>query len=255
MMQCLFRSTCILLVVSLLGGCKIDLYSGLPEDEANRMLALLMLRHIDAEKHVLKGDTVTIRVEKSQFVNAVELLRQNGLPRKSSVTVQELFPSGQLVTSPAQEQAKIIFLKEQELGGMLRSMDGVIDAQVSIAESLGSNRYDPPTRSASVFVKYSPDRNLESRETDIRSLIMKAVPNLPADNITVVMQRADYRYLVASPSTPSTPSTLSTSSGDAATHAAPTGRHRLWLAAPLCALALAVAAAAALAWRRRRKRA
>ncbi|HWX12126.1 MAG TPA: type III secretion inner membrane ring lipoprotein SctJ [Trinickia sp.] len=247
MIRCLSRPACILLVASFLGGCKVDLYSGLPEGEANRMLALLMLRHIDAEKKTLKGDTVTIRVEKAQFVNAVELLRQNGLPRKSAVTVQELFPSGQLVTSPAQEQAKIIFLKEQELGTMLRSMDGVIDAQVSIAESAGPNRYDPPTRSASVFVKYSPDRNLESRETDIRSLIMKGVPNLQADNITVVMQRADYRYLLASPSRPS---------GDAAAHA-PAVRHRLWLVAPLFAVALALVATAAamFALRRRRKRA
>lgn len=245
MMRRLSRSACILLAVSVLAGCKVDLYSDLPEGEANRMLALLMLRNIEAEKKVLKGDTVTIRVEKAQFVNAVELLRQNGLPRKSPVTVQELFPSGQLVTSPAQEQAKIIFLKEQELGSMLRSMDGVIDAQVSIAESPGPNRYDPPTRSASVFVKYSPDRNLESRETDIRSLIMKGVPNLQADNITVVMQRADYRYLPASP----------TKQSEDATAHAPAGRNRLWLAVPLFALALVVTAAVILTLRRRRKRA
>jgi type III secretion protein J len=245
MTQRLSRTACILLAALLLCGCKIDLYSGLPEGEANRMLALLMLRHIDAEKKVLKGDAVTIRVEKAQFVNAVELLRQNGLPRQSPVTVQELFPSGQLVTSPAQEQAKIIFLKEQELGSMLRSMDGVIDAQVSIAESPGANRYDPPTRSASVFIKYSPDRNLESRETHIRSLIMKGVPNLQADNIMVIMQRADYRYL---------PGTSNRPSGDTAAHTSAPG-HRLWLAVPLSALAIAVTAAATFALRRRRKRA
>jgi type III secretion protein J len=243
MMRRFVRLGCIVIAVSLLGGCKIELYGNLPESEANRMLALLMLHHIDAEKKTLKGDTATIRVEEAQFVNAVELLRQNGLPRKRPVTVQDLFPPGQLVTSPAQEQAKIIYLKEQGLDNMLRSMDGVIDAQVTIAESPSANRYDPPTPSASVFVKYSPDRNLENRETEIRELILKGVPGLTAEHISVVMQRADYRYLVTPPRE---------RTGDALSRA-PTAARRAWLVALLAAALLVIAGAAVFALRRRRK--
>ncbi|MGE8357613.1 MAG: EscJ/YscJ/HrcJ family type III secretion inner membrane ring protein, partial [Microvirgula sp.] len=77
-----------------------------------------------------------------------------------------LFPSGQLVTSPAQEQAKILYLKEQLLEKMLRGMDGVVSAQVSIAESVGQHRREPPSLSASVFIKHSPEVNLANREAD-----------------------------------------------------------------------------------------
>ncbi|MEX3956748.1 type III secretion system inner membrane ring lipoprotein SctJ [Trinickia sp. EG282A] len=240
---------CIVLAVSLLGGCKIELYSNLPEGEANTMLALLLLRHIDAEKEILKHDTATILVDKSQFVNAIELLRQNGLPRASVVTVQDLFPSGQLVSSPAQEQAKIVFLKEQALVNMLRGIDGVIDAEVAIAESPSPNRYDPPIPSASVFIKYSPDRNLEGRETDIRSLVLKGVPGLSPANISVVMQRADYRYL------PGAPHETAAVSETAPARAPAAPRRGGWFAILLVmATALAGAAAAASVWLFRRRR-
>jgi type III secretion protein J len=224
------------LAASLLGGCKIELYSNLPEREANTMLALLLLRHIDAEKKILKGDTAAILVDKAQFVNAIELLRQNGLPRNNVVTVQDLFPSGQLVTSPAQEQAKIVYLKEQGIANMLRRMDGVIDAEVAIAESPSANRYEPPIPSASVFIKYSPDRNLENREMDIRSLVLKGVPGLIPANISVVMQRADYRYLPGSTDDASASET-------APSRASPT--HRAGFATVLVIATLLVGAAAA----------
>ncbi|KAB7897040.1 type III secretion protein SsaJ [Serratia sp. Leaf50] len=177
-----------------LTGCKVDLYSGLTEADANQMLALLMLRNIDSEKQVVKENNVTVRVEQSQFVDAVEVLRQHGLPAKPTDSMNEIFPAGQLVTSPVQEQAKINYLKEQLLEKMLRAMDGVVSAQVSIAESISSNRRDVPIPSASVFIKFSPGINMFSREGDIRNLIFKGVPNMRAENISVVLQSTDYRY-------------------------------------------------------------
>ncbi|MDM5065366.1 type III secretion inner membrane ring lipoprotein SctJ [Aeromonas salmonicida] len=182
------------LLVLCLAGCKAELYSGLSEEEANQMLALLMLRGIDSEKQVIKPGNVTLNVDKARFADAVEILRQQGLPRQRTETIGDLFPSGQLVTSPAQEQAKINYLKEQTLEKMLRGMDGVINAQVSIAESVSHNRRETPRPSASVFIKYSPGVNMTHRETDIRRLIQKGVPNLAVENISVVLQATDYRY-------------------------------------------------------------
>lgn len=189
-----------LLLASLcLTGCKVDLYSGLSEDEANQMLALLMLRHLNAEKRVIKEGNVAIRVEKTQFIDAVEVLRQHGLPSKRTESMTDLFPSGQLVTSPAQEQAKISYLKEQLLEKMLRGIDGVVSAQVSIAEGVSHNRREPPTPSASVFIKHSPSINLQNWETDIRRLMYNGIPNLRPENISVVLQAADYRFQPAAP--------------------------------------------------------
>lgn len=120
-------------LLPLLSGCKSELYSKLDEKEANQMMALLIYNNIPADKRVEK-EGVTLLVERERFVDAVEVLRQNGLPRRKTVTMQELFPSGQLVTSPEQEEAKLNFLKSQQIEKMLGSMDGVINAEVSVAE-------------------------------------------------------------------------------------------------------------------------
>ena len=184
-------------LVLMLTACKIDLYNKLSEEEANQMLALLILRHIDAEKQAGKSGDITLKVEKDQFVNAVEILRQYGYPKRKTDTIADLFPSGQLVTSPAQEHAKMTYLKEQQLEKMLNSMDGVIQAQVSIAEGMASDNAasEVPAPSAAVFIKYSPEANLTNREAEIKSLIHDGIPNLHPENISIVLQAADYRYL------------------------------------------------------------
>ncbi|MHC8397981.1 type III secretion system inner membrane ring lipoprotein SctJ [Pseudomonas sp. MDT1-17] len=237
-MSHLSRLGCVSVLALMLLGCKIELYTELSEAEANHMLALLLLRNIDARKETTKGGGVTIKVNQAQFVNAVELLRQDGLPHKKVATMEDLFPSGQLVTSPVQEHAKILYLKEQQLEKMLQAMDGVIIAQVSIGEGLNQNPRTPSKPSASVFVKYSPERNLLNREMAIKSLIHTSVPNLPIESISVVLQAADYRYK---------PRTQE----DTDPQDAPWGwleRNRLLLTALLVALGLALASVCFRKW-------
>ena len=186
---------CLLLgVLPLLAGCKSELYSKLDETEANQMLALLIYNKIPADKEVSK-EGISLRVEEDRFVDAVEVLRQNGLPRHKTVTMQDLFPSGQLVSSPEQEEAKLSYLKSQQLEKMLASMDGVITAEVSVAEPRTQDGEAPPPASAAVFIKYSPDVNLPAKEAEIRSLVCNGIPGLTPDRVTLTLQRAEYRYL------------------------------------------------------------
>lgn len=191
----------LLCLLPLLTACKRELYSKLDETEANQMLALLIYNKIPADKEAAK-EGATLRVDEEHFVNAVEVLRQNGLPRRKTVTMQDLFPSGQLVSSPKQEEAKLTFLKGQQLEKMLASMDGVITAEVSVAEARTADGESPSPTSAAVFVKYSPEVNLATREADIRALVRGAIPGLAPERITLTLQRAEYRYLPApAPST------------------------------------------------------
>lgn len=193
-MKPLWRLVTALLVVVSLTGCDVALYSGLSEGEANQMLALLMLHQIKAEKQSEKGGVVSLSVDKSQFINAVELLRQNGFPRQQFATVDEMFPSNQLVTSPSQEQAKMVYLKEQQLESMLSHMDGVIHADVTIAMPAPIDGKSSVPHAASVFIKYSPEVNLQIYQPQIKNLIRDAVPGIDYAQISVVMQPANYRF-------------------------------------------------------------
>ncbi|MBE8167778.1 MAG: EscJ/YscJ/HrcJ family type III secretion inner membrane ring protein, partial [Shewanella sp.] len=114
--------------------------------------------------------------------------------------IEDLFPSGQLVTSPAQEDAKISYLKEQQLERTLSNLEGVISARVSIAESTQSDEFQAKEeKSASVYIKYSPQANLTTQENQIKSLIQNAVPGLSYDRITLFLQAANYGYQSAPP--------------------------------------------------------
>ncbi len=192
-----FALYCVLLLNALLlSGCKVTLYSDLAEPEANQMLALLMMNRIDAVKKQDKTGALTLRVEKAQFIQAVEVLRQNGYPRPKYASAMEVFPANQFISSPEQEKAKINYLKEQRLESMLMSIDGVIVARVSIgaepADSLGIETVRP---TASVFIKYSPAMNLSTWQGQIRDLVRQGVAGIQDDHISVVMAPASYRYM------------------------------------------------------------
>src|SRR5260363_352088 len=151
------------------GRLQSDAYSDLTESEANQMLALLMMNRISAAKQQNKAGALTLQVEKTQFIQAVEVLRQNGYPRPKYASVMDVFPSNQFISSPEQEKAKMNYLKEQRLESMLMNIDGVIVARVSIgaepADSLGIETVRP---TASVFIKYSPAMNLSTWQGQIR---------------------------------------------------------------------------------------
>lgn len=182
----------LLLVVSLvllLAGCKTDLYTKLNEAEANQMMSLLLANHIAVEKLSSK-EGVSLRVDEDRFVNATEILRQNGFPRSKKATIEDLFPSGQLVTSPEQEAAKLLYVKGMQVEQMLSSMDGVITAEVSVAEQQTQDDMGPVPASAAVFIKYSPTANLSAREAEIRALVSDGIPGLKPERVSVVLQRA-----------------------------------------------------------------
>ncbi|APD13729.1 EscJ/YscJ/HrcJ family type III secretion inner membrane ring protein [Pandoraea pulmonicola] len=176
-----------------LAGCKVELHRSLSETEANQMLALLLVSGLQADKRA-DANGMTVRIERGDFVRGVEVLRQHGMPREKRASVEDLFPSGQLVSSPVQEQAKLVFLKEQRLERMLASLDGVMVAEVSIAQvptdSAGRATLPP---GVAVFMKYSPEINMTQRLTDIRSLVHDSVPGVTPERISIVLQPADYR--------------------------------------------------------------
>ncbi|CAI1009702.1 type III secretion system inner membrane ring lipoprotein SctJ [Serratia quinivorans] len=183
----------------LLSGCRVDLYSGLQEAEANQMLALLMSKQIDAEKTSNKSGTLTLLVDQSDFATAVEVLRQNGYPRRIYRSVDELFPAGQLVSSPLQEQARIQYLKEQSLERMLSDIEGVVGVRVVLSNVVESSTNNgtatSPASSASVLVKYSPQVNVKSFTGQLKSLVHNALPGVRQENISVVLQAVDYRLV------------------------------------------------------------
>lgn len=95
-----FRCLGMAILAFMLAGCRVVLYNGLSQSDANQMLAILMNNNIDADKQPSPDGGVTMRVEQSRFIYPVEVLRMDGFPRKRYITVKTMFPPNQLVVSP-----------------------------------------------------------------------------------------------------------------------------------------------------------
>lgn len=175
----------------------MDLYTSLTEQEANQMLALLVINRLSAKKVVEVGG-IKLTISHSDFVQAVEILRQSGYPRRQYHSVNDLFPANQLVSSPAQEQTKISYLKEQRLEQLLSTMEGVVQVSVAIAINPAvQSRRDATPPSAAVLIKHSPETNMSHFVTQIKSLVHNSVPGLGYEAISVVLQPTNYRFLTS----------------------------------------------------------
>lgn len=103
--------------------------------------------------------------KKRDFVRAITILNNNGFPKKKFADIEVIFPPSQLVASPSQENAKINYLKEQDIERLLSKIHGVIDCSVSL--NVNNNESQPS--SAAVLVISSPEVNLAPSVIQIKT--------------------------------------------------------------------------------------
>lgn len=154
----------LLALVLALGGCKVELYTGISQKEGNEMLALLRSEGVSADKQADKDGTVRLLVEESDIAEAVEVLKRKGYPRENFSTLKDVFPKDGLISSPIEERARLNYAKAQEISHTLSEIDGVLVARVHVVlpeERDGLGRKSSPA-SASVFIKHAADVQLDA---------------------------------------------------------------------------------------------
>lgn len=189
----MFNLRILLIVVCVLvSACKVDLYTGLEEQEGNEMLALLLSEGVSASKAAGKGGSITLLVEESQLTQAVELLSRHSFPRKKYATINEVFPQGGLIQSPMADSARYTFAMSQDIASTLSNIDGVLTAKVHLvlpAED-GSKNSKSNTKTmvkASVFIKYDSRVAMKSYIPQIKAMVANSVDQLDYENVAVVI--------------------------------------------------------------------
>lgn len=174
-----------LLLFLLLTGCKTDLYTGLAQKEANEMYALLRNEGIAIHKEADKENTIKLLVDESDIAQATEILKQHGYPREVFSSLKDVFPKESLISSPVEEQARLNFVKEQALAKTISQIDGVLNARVHVVlpDSNDKNSHS----SASVFIKYAPNAQLDNYTPQIKRLINNSIAGLDYDRISVAL--------------------------------------------------------------------
>ncbi len=139
-----------------------------------------------------------ISVKADQKREAMAILSQAGLPRRPVQNLLDLFKDSGLVPSELQQEIRYQTGLAEQIAGVIRKMDGIVDAEVQLAfpkeDPLNPNAKKGKI-SASVYVKHTgvlndPNSLVISR---IRSLVSGSVPELSYDNVTVVPDLARYR--------------------------------------------------------------
>jgi type III secretion protein J len=180
-----------LLLVLGLAGCKVDLYSGLTEQEANEILAVLSTDHITASKERSEGGDWQVKVEESRLGAALDLLRSQGLPHDRYVSMGDVFQKQGLVSTPAEERMRYIYAVSQELSQTLRSVDGVVSARVHVvipANDPLSDKIRPS--SAAVFIKYRPDVDLRLLAPAVKDMVAHSIEGLSHDQVSLSLFEA-----------------------------------------------------------------
>ncbi len=190
-----WRVGLVLAAAALLVGCRMDLHTKINEGDANEMLGALLAAGIDARKHSPdSGKTWSISVDEAQAQQAIEVLRDNALPRERRASLGDLFRKEGLISSPTEERVRFLFGVEQSLSETLSRIDGVVVARVHIV--LPNN--DPlatsvKPSSAAIFVKHRRGVEMQALVPSIKNLVVHAVEGLEYNQVTVTPVVADAR--------------------------------------------------------------
>lgn len=197
------RVTVCLSVVLAACGARVDLLGAVPEDEANEVLSALLKADIAAEKISGKEGLVGVRVHSEQVGAALQVLRDNGLPRERFAGMGQVFKKEGLISSPTEERARYIYALSQELSGTLAKIDGVLTARVHVVlpERGAAGETGVPS-TAAVFIKHQQGYNLEIIQPQIRRLVTNSIPSLTAERVSVIFVAAQIRSPTALADTP-----------------------------------------------------
>ncbi len=171
-----------------LSACNISLYEGLTEKQANTMLVTLLKNDISAEKVSRGKNGFAIMVDESKLVQSLDILNTQNLPGEDFQNLGTIFKGDSMIASPGEESARMAYAISQELSDTFSRMDGVLTSRVHIvlgaADQVSGIVTDP---SAAIFIRHMPESTIVNYVAQLRDMTAKAIPNLIAKNVSVVL--------------------------------------------------------------------
>lgn len=179
-------------VAFLLAGCDKEtmLHSGLEEHQANLVMAALLDAGISCSKKPGEEGTWSVMVSEPKFADAVNLLEQKGLPRRSHMGIGDVFKKTGMISSPSEERIRFMDALAQDLARTISMIDGVVDARVHVV--LPEN--DPFARntlpsSAAVAIRARWDVDITDIVPSVKGLVKNAIEGLQYEKIMVTIFR------------------------------------------------------------------
>jgi len=172
------KSSIVLAAVLLFAGCdkEATLHSGLPERQANLVMAALLDAGISCHKAPGEEGTWNVSVVESRFADAVNLLKKAGLPRSEHQGIGEVFKKTGMISSPSEERIRFMDALAQDIAKTISGIEGVVDARVHIVlpENDPFARHVMPS-SAAVAIRSRWDADLTDVIPSVKGLVKNAI--------------------------------------------------------------------------------
>ncbi len=199
-----FRHVFLLLfTTAVLCGCQENFYTGLEENDANEILAVLRNHGLNLNKEPGDKKTWNLTIERSQLPEAMELLQKNGLPRDRFESMGQIFKKEGLISSPLEEKARFTYALSQELSETIALIDGVLAARVHVVPQemdVMGEKVSPA--SASIFIKHGSDVDMQDKVLRIKKMVERSITGLEYDEISIFLFPADESLSVVPPPLP-----------------------------------------------------
>jgi len=175
-----------------LASCNVALYSSLPEQDINEMLAILLSNGIDAKKRPVKDNLYTLEVAERFIEPSIILLQNHGYPREVFSGVGDVFKQESRIASQLEQQARLNYALTQDLSHTLSEIDGVLSARVHVpitphdGLTAGKDGVEGG-HSAAAFIRYDDRYDLESLVPHIKGLLARGLHDVQYRNISVVL--------------------------------------------------------------------
>ncbi|CNJ23993.1 type III secretion inner membrane ring lipoprotein SctJ [Yersinia mollaretii] len=178
----------IIAVLGLLSGCDNQtLLTELSQRQGNEVLAVLQENGVEGTRRDNGKLGSSIKVARSDFVTAVDLLRLYNLPSKDPVEIIQAFPGDSLVASPQAERSRLLSLIEQRLQQSLLTIPGVVNARVHVSYPLSSNNRVKQLQQVSSLVTYAGNEDPKQMMNKIKLFLTNSFTETSYDNVSVVV--------------------------------------------------------------------
>lgn len=186
-LKCFFFIVYLLLLTAC--GRTVELQTNVLENDANEMVGVLLKSGVFAEKKTTK-EGATVLVPEADIGKAMSILAANGLPRKQTSGLGEIFKKEGMISTPLEERARYIFGLSQELEKTLNQIDMVVSSRVHVVlpERIAPGEPITPSSSA-IFIKHRKGLDIDLLTPRIRSMVSNSIPglsDLPKDKISIV---------------------------------------------------------------------
>ena len=171
----------------LLAACgQSDLYSNVPEKEANEMIVTLGEAGVAARKAPGAEGTFTVSAPGADFAYAMQVLTAADFPRERNDEMKALLQKKGLVSPESEQRLRANALLTENLNATLSAIDGVQVARVHIV-SPPKNRFGeaPSEATAAVFIKHRPEADVGAESASIKALVANAVEGLSPSRVSV----------------------------------------------------------------------